>query len=433
MIKIAKKIILGFLSPAVINKLKYIKMSMILPYIKYKQKNKIENQKGKVINVVFIVIHHQVWKVDKLFERLLNDCKFNPVIVICPYTKVTDKITQSVMNDAYVFFEKKYGSSLVKSSKGENGWLDIKKHFDADLVFFTNPHPLTKKQYCIKHFSDVLTAYVPYSFPVTTTNEYNKPFHNRLWRFYLPTEYHGSVSKERAFDKGRNVVVTGYPGTEKLIYQDSQCSTPWKSPDGIKKVIWAPHHTIEDDFYLKMANFLKYAESFKTLAIELKGQVEFAFKPHPLLKQKLYKSPVWGEAATNEYYSFWEEQENTIYVTDDYIDLFITSDALIHDSVSFLAEYAFTVKPICYLMNASTKNSLNILGQRILSKAYQASELDDIRNFIYNVVINEDDIMKNERNSLYKEHLNTQNLRASELIYNDLCNSLFDESNKRFE
>jgi hypothetical protein len=84
-------------------------------------------------------------------------------------------------------------------------------------------------------------------------------------------------------------------------------------------------------------------------------------------------------------------------------------------------------------MNASTKNSLNILGQRILSKAYQASELDDIRNFIDNVVINEDDIMKNERNSLYKEHLNTQNLRASELIYNDLCNSLFDESNKRFE
>ena len=73
-----------------------------------------------------------------------------------------------------------------------------------------------------------------------------------------------------------------------------------------------------------------------------------------------------------------------------------TSDALITDCGSFLAEYLPSKKPIMLLVN---KNSIgyNEIGEKIVDSYYKAYKNDDIIDFIENVVIKENDHLEKER------------------------------------
>ena len=52
-----------------------------------KHKELLERIKGRPkIRVVFLAIHKSVWKVDTLFQKMLADPFFEPIILICPYT-----------------------------------------------------------------------------------------------------------------------------------------------------------------------------------------------------------------------------------------------------------------------------------------------------------------------------------------------------------
>src|SRR5690606_23808246 len=121
----------------------------------------------------------------------------------------------------------------------------------------------------------------------------------------------------------------------------------WKNKSTkLKRIIWAPHHRIDEKgSKYSFSNFLKFHQSFLELAQENSDKIQIAFKPHPLLKQKLYVHKDWGVEKTRQYYNSWAQLPNGQLALDDYIDLFLTSDAMILDSISFIAEYAFTRKP----------------------------------------------------------------------------------------
>src|SRR5690606_11048242 len=47
----------------------------------------LQQIKGKEkIKVVFLAIHKSVWKVDSVFQKMLDDPFFEPLILVCPYT-----------------------------------------------------------------------------------------------------------------------------------------------------------------------------------------------------------------------------------------------------------------------------------------------------------------------------------------------------------
>ena len=47
---------------------------------------------------------------------------------------------------------------------------------------------------------------------------------------------------------------------------------------------------------------------------------------------------------TNDYFNYWSQADNTILSQADYNELFVESDALILDSVSFAVEYLYLEK-----------------------------------------------------------------------------------------
>jgi CDP-glycerol glycerophosphotransferase (TagB/SpsB family) len=190
----------------------------------------------------------------------------------------------------------------------------------------------------------------------------------------------------------------------------------WKLQERPKKrIIWAPHHTV--DYLFNFSNFLNYCEDMLQLAEKYQEEVQFAFKPHPVLKFKLIN--LWGLEKTEEYYKRWENLSNGQIEQGDYIDLFKTSDAMIHDCGSFTAEYLYTQKPVLFqIRDEKVKDEFNSFGQLCFEKHYHAYTIEETETFIREIVINGNDPKAEEREQFYKQYLYPQDgVMPSDKIY----------------
>ena len=194
-----------------------------------------------------------------------------------------------------------------------------------------------------------------------------------------------------------------------------------------KKIIWAPHHSIEDnDDFLGYSNFLNYYDKFIEISKKYKDILQIAFKPHPSLYAKLSAHKEWGKNKTDNYYKKWKEMENTQIEQKNYVDLFIKSDAIIMDSISFILEYMFVNKPSLFMLkDANSQSKFNTLGKLAFETLYKSSSEEDIIDFIENQVLKEIDPMKRQRSEFAKEYLVPPNGKnASENIYNHIRKEL---------
>ncbi|MFC5191140.1 CDP-glycerol glycerophosphotransferase family protein [Algoriphagus aquatilis] len=394
---------------------------------RFYQKRIINKIKGKdKINVIFLVIHESVWKYSYLYDLLEKSERFNPVVVVCPYLPMGENVMIEDLNKCYEFF-KTGGYRVVKSLKDNNKWLDVNRELDPTIVFFTNPHNLTRKEYLITSFLNSLTCYVPYNFGNSHLISlfHDQDFHNYLWNLFCETEIHKEYSVKFARNRGRNVLTTGYPGGDMLLIDKIPSDKIWKHKDK-KKIIWAPHHTIDNDrSFISFSSFLYLSDFFIEILKEYEKHIEICFKPHPLLKGKLYLHPEWGLNKTNEYFDLWETLSNASLNESDYFELFLTSDALIHDSGSFLIEYLYTEKPTLRTDKDDTiKDRLNSFGKLAYNVHYIAKNKEDIREFLENVIEGRDP-KKNERLKFKNSYLIPPNGKlASENIFYQLTKLL---------
>ena len=75
---------------------------------------------------------------------------------------------------------------------------------------------------------------------------------------------------------------------------------------------------------------------------------------------------------------------------------FAESDCIINDCGSFLAEYFYTGKPQCYMLNKNIDLNFNFLqeGIEMLNNTYKAYSKDDIINFIETKIARESFTLK---------------------------------------
>lgn len=362
-----------------------------------KHKNLLWNIEGKKqIKVVFLAIHQSTWKLDPVFKKMLADPYFDPVILVCPYVAYGDDRMHRDLLDSYQYFYDK-GYPVLSSYNAENqSWLKLEE-ISPDLVFFTNPHNLTRKEYYEDAYLNYLSCFCGYGYIVSEYENaipnFDQYFHSALWLNFATDEYAKKGFEKFSSNRGKNVILTGFPAIEGLLIRDVRKNV-WKNQDARLRIIFAPHHTIEQDFELQLSNFLKYGYFFQNLACKYQNETVWCFKPHPLLKSKLYLNEQWGKERTDSYYSWWSEQENTQFCDDEYDDLFIGSDCMIHDSGSFLIEYLTLKKPVLYLISKNTKNTLNSFALRALDASQKAINEEDIENFVNSIIRNTAKITK---------------------------------------
>lgn len=402
------------------------------PELHRKALEKVSAKKGP-INVVFFALFDSVWKYDILYQLMEKDDRFNPMILVCPVVSYGRESMLMNMEKCYQLFKSREYNVKRAYNVEKDSYTDVRKELQPDIIFYTNPYSgLIDNKYYITQYPDVLTCYVNYYFCAESKNFdkiYDNLFYNLLWKKYVETEHEIEGAIKYARNKGRNMILTGYPGIDNLINPNYSPSDKWKIADkNIKRIIWAPHHTIDGYNFIEFSTFLKYSEFFLYIAEKYQDRIQIAFKPHPLLKNRLYIK--WGKEKTDSYYSRWANLKNGQLEDGDYINLFLTSDAIIHDSGSFIYEYLMTGKPAMHLHNhIPYEQQFNDFTQEAISQYYKGENEDDIEKFIIDLVNGRDEKKESRINFVKQNLMPPYGKLASENILNDLVESLNENQN----
>ena len=380
----------------------------------------------KQLNVVFTAIDVSLWRYQHVYELMAADPRFNVSIVLTPCIS-REHIDQDV-EGLRRFFDHRHIAYIDFNPEKP---CDIRNELQPDIIFYTQPYEyLLSDVHDCRNFYDRLVCYIPYAFWTATGKlSYDLHFCNLAWRMYYSTDMHLQDARALATNHGSNVRVVGYPNADD--YLSPSHASPWKDgKDGKerKRVIWAPHWTIKPkSTFPPRSNFLWMADLMVRLAREYRDTVQFAFKPHPNLLTQLYEHEQWGRQRSDEYWELWRNMPNTQLETGEFINLFMTSDAMIHDSASFTVEYHFSQRPSLFVSKDRQPiiDGMNDFGKKAFQQHYFAKDEADIRRFIDDTVLKGQDPMLAQRRQFFNDYLLPPNGKSvAQNVLDDIVESL---------
>lgn len=280
----------------------------------------------------------------------------------------------------------------------------------------------THKYYTIQHIAQqkMKPFFIIYGYIVSNWYEhiYQSFDFSLLWKYFAESEFSRMEILNKTNINQEKLILSGYAKMDRLhdIIPKNRKR---------KCIILAFHHTIFDKG-VYFSNFLEYADFFQEIP-KMYSEIDFVFRPHPLLLENLCRDDVWGKDKTAQYFLNIDSMPNAVYQKGgDYFETFVNSDALIHDCGSFMVEYLYTDHPACYILKDSktNKNNYNAFARECIAKHYQAFNQIDILNFIEKIVIKGEDTMKEERLTFSKTLM---------INYPNVCEFICDYIQKDFE
>lgn len=381
----------------------------------------------KRVNVVFLAMSPDMWKYDRVYCKLVNDARFKPIIVTAMRNVPNVELRMQEQEAMVSYFSAK-GYNVVRGYDVESKkWIKLGK-LRPDIIFHTQPYSKVIER-ALEFFNHlgVLHCYSPYSFQLSNVDwNWDNNLQQYCWKIFYVCQRH--LEQSECFSRvGRvNAIAAGYSLEEEyaeVVKDTESANAAWKN-DGRKRVIWAPHHSIGENEWFKVSSFLEIADLMVKLREEYKEEVVFAFKPHPVLKTKLYN--VWGQERTDAYYDDWAKSSSSFDAQGDYHALFAGSDAMIHCSGSFIVEYLYTGKPVAYVYS-KTRNppDIGLIGNAALDAHYPIYNEIDIRHFLDEVILGGHDSMRVTRQKVVDKYLKSSNGKMfSENVYNSMVEGL---------
>lgn len=349
--------------------------------------SEIKKEKKQRLKFAAFVVFDSCYAIEELFSRMQKSEKWDPKIVIIPDVFRGEEHKREAYEHTKEFFEKKYGEDIIIDGWNSctNEFYDLVDNFD--MVYFANPYDtMVHKYHSIEYAStkNVLPFYVSYGYDIctaTTQGRFKNIALNVVWKCFTDTTLSYADFKKYMINKGRNVSLVGYSKMDSL----NNCTLKKHSR---KKILISPHHTIKMK-ELPLSNFLTYYKLILELP-KMFANIDFVFRPHPLLFTNLVNQAGWTSKDVNDYLEALEESGVEYSYGGDYFELFSDCDAIINDCGSYTVEWLYTGKPGCFVYNPSLKPELltNLMNQCIEQYTIARSETDII-NFIKSIESNE--------------------------------------------
>lgn len=388
-----------------------------------------QNKNGKSpIRVAFLQMYITSNQDIPVFERMLADKNFDPYFIVYPDYYRAKSFSDDMYRRTKSFLEDKYGIERVLAGKCGDIYIDFTDKFD--MMTTNNPYAnMTPPQFRIEYWTKkgIPSFYISYFYMgrcyVTEWNLKMLSF-SCFWRIFVENNYVIKIAKQCQVLKGRNCILTG------CLKMDAYLDIV-PVPRTRKRILVAPHHTIEPS-EVSVGCFMEYADKFLDL-VQSFPQVDFVFRPHPQLRQKLAGSQKlkglipWGEKKTNAYFDALRKEPNLIISEEgDYLQEFADSDALIHDSGSFLAEYLYTGKPCAYVYRntINREKTFKELGEKCIAAHYVMYCHDDVKRFVQSVVLDGNDEKKVEREQFAKREIMVNYPHSSDVVLKHIKNAL---------
>lgn len=383
-------------------------------------------KKKDVLNVAFVVCSSAEWQCELLYRNLEKEQHYSPTIFIIKQVIDNDDVTEQIYNQTCAFFEKKY--NVIRLEQRE---CEIEDELNKmDIIFYFSKYNI-KPQYMNAQYQSLnkLIGHIPYAYYLQDKDDvrygntyYDDIFFKLLWKFFVPCKKDIKYIAQRQRMHGFNVYFSGFPKMDELIsgqyiYRDNI----WKGSEKNLKLLWAPHFNMEKGmngtFNVNYKWFLYYAKSH--------SEVSWVVRPHPMFAAGAIKAGVFDSIKdVEDYWTEWNELENAKVIEyGGYYDIFDSSDAMILDSSSFLAEYLFVHKPQLYLLSSEPRGFGGI-GNDIIKivRKVKADDYDGIESFIEDCK-NNCDLYKDDREMLFNKEINYYEINgmlATEYIMNVL-------------
>lgn len=395
------------------------------------ERNRAKIKRGERIKVAFLHMYATEIQDLNLYDQMLSSPYFDPYFVVIPVFYCGRDQQHLVYNYNRTLREltDKYGSSRVLSGYNVQTQECIDYTDRFDLASTNTPYDdLTEDCFKSRYWASkgIPVFYIPYFYMglcrVTKENLQMVDF-NFFWKVFVPNHFTKSLAKEYMANKGKNLMVTGYPKLDKI--------SSVVNPPGRKLVIIAPHHLIGDSV-LDRGGFREYAKFLQNLPSKY-PQVDFIFRPHPQLFVTLKK--YWSEDEIDRWLSQFLMNENvTFSIEGDYLQLLATSDALIHDCGSFVAEYLYFNKPCAYIFREGVDyQAMQLkLGLRCMDVYFPIKEEKDWFQFIEEVVLGGKDVRKDRREAFAKKHIMVNHPHATQAIYDTIVEEVTGRNECRY-
>jgi CDP-glycerol glycerophosphotransferase (TagB/SpsB family) len=144
---------------------------------------------------------------------------------------------------------------------------------------------------------------------------------------------------------------TGSPKIDGLFREAEQGKASWPIKGDGFRVVWAPHHSYSPH-WLNFGVFSKVKDDMLAFA-KTNPDIQIVLRPHPFLWGTLTDRKVLPVSEVGAWRKAWDELPNT-FVDEDgsYAELFLATDSLVTDGISFLGEYPLiTKKPTIFFEN----------------------------------------------------------------------------------
>ena len=375
------------------------------------------------IKVGFYFAYSSFYFGDDLYNLFANDERFEPTLFL--HTKSGNAaINSERFQDAERF--RKRGINVFD--------LDDKAITipAQDVLFCLTPYqgavPVPFRMLNLKLAT--LMVNVPYTFSVCAERGHvlSSQFVRVLWKMFFPSTMLLQETQKVSKVGMPRGLYSGYPKMDAFFRKDTDFKFNWKMtrPDA-KKIIWAPHHSITNKGPVLATFHWNY--KFMYEFAKAHPETSWVVKGHPALPLKVVSNKIFPSvAAYEEYLQAWDDLPNAqVYMGAYYQDIFATSDGMIQDCASFVAEYQYVDKPMIYLTRETQK--FNELGSAILKASYlvDGKDLEGIAATIQRVIIEGDDYRAAERKEVFDKYLNypkTNGMLASEFIFKNIADAL---------
>lgn len=402
--------------------LEKLKLRLKFCYYEWKRRGRIKGDRK--IRVVFLgyALGASCDVFSGLYKLFAKDDRFEPYVVIVPNNYGTKNIMISLQHEAGKYLEGMQIPFISGYNEADDTFVDVEKMLDPDIVFMTHHYEWFPKVFQIRNFRNKIVYITPYSYLLAEniSNTSNTKSYRNAHKCFMPSELTATLFRKTSLVyNGNYAPFLGYLKSDPLIYAKSEEDVwPIKDPR-VKRIIWAPHH-----LDAPLSNFLEYHELFLKLA-ENDTNIQIAFRPHPGLKGSLKRMLHWSDERIADYWQRWADLPNAFVSEGKFVPLFQYSDAMILDSISFLAEYMLTGKPALAHRPHAKDFPFNAFGQELRSHLYHAESWEDTLVFIDNVVIKGNDEKREERLNYVKSNLYPPNGRtAAENTYLYVCKDI---------
>ena len=365
-------------------------------------------QKKSNIRLGFLVYTSSMWNVDSLYKLLSTNTHFKVSIIVGHFGKSSIEATNQEYNSTLQYFRDK-GYPVLESHK-------VKDVSDYDIIFSLTPFRMIDEMDFFSFPLSTILLHTSYSYMLSgKTEKINEWMYHFSLRYYTDSMYYKNMVESSKLYSG-TARYLGFPKMDAFYL--AECIR--KSNKRV--IIYAPHHSVTYSKF-KSATFEDNYLAILNLAKKYSDDTYWIYKPHPLLRGRSVEAGIFNSVNEyDEYENSWNMLQNGEVVSKgDYYSIFKGSDAMITDSVSFLAEYQFTNKPL--LLLESGKEQYNEFGNSIVDILYRCpgADIEAIETFIHNVIVEKDE-MKKIRQDYFSKNLDYKKdgKSASQLIYEDI-------------